>query len=103
MDRPPFARDYPADPRLDRLLALLSRGNHRAVRAGADALLGDEDPAVVAAAKDLQSRLAPDPLAPVLLGATAVLLAALVLFALGRSREHRAHPAAPPKTVQTVK
>lgn len=101
--RPPFAQGYPADPRVDRLLALLARGNHRAVKEGAEALLGDDDPSVVAAAKDLRARLAPDPLAPVLLGTTAVLLVALVLFALGRSREHRAHPAAPPKTVQTVK
>ncbi len=103
-DRPPFAQDYPADPRLNRLLELLSRGNHRAVREGAAALSASaEDPAVVAAAQDLRARLEPDPLAPILLGTTAVLLIALTLFALGRSREHRAHPAAPPKTVQTVK
>lgn len=104
-DRPAFAASYPRDPELDRLVAYFARGNHRAVRAGAEALASKtEDPEVAAAARDLRRRLEPDPIGRALFGATLALLIALTAWAIHRSREMRATPApAPPPTTQIVK
>lgn len=103
-DRPPFARSYPRDAELDRLVAYFQRGNHRAVRDRAEALAEKTtDPKVAAAARDLRARLEPDPLARVLLGATLVLLLVLTAWAVHRSTELRSAPAPTvPKTVQTI-
>ena len=103
-ERPPFAEGYPRTQELDRLVAYFARGNHRAVRAGADALASStDDPRVAAAARDLRARLEPAPIARVLLGATFLLLVTLTWWSTQRSRELRAAPAAsPPRTVQTI-
>lgn len=103
-ERPPFAANFPRDPELDRLVQYFVRGNHRAVRDGAEALAGKAtDPEVKRAALELRERLAPDPLWRVLLGTTLVLLIVLTWWATRRSRELRATPPpiAPP-TVQTI-
>ncbi len=102
--RPPFAADWPHDAELDRLLAYLARGNHRAVRDGADVLAEKAtDPKVAAAARDLRRRIEPDPIARILLGATFVLLMVLTLWAIHRSRELHAVPPPPAQQVQIVK
>ncbi len=103
--RPAFAAGYPRDPELDRLVAYFARGNHRAVRVGAEALAQKtEDPEVAAAARDLRRRIEPDPIGRVLFGATLALLVALMAWAMHRSREMRSAPSpAPPPTTQIVK
>lgn len=103
-DRPAFAAEFPSDPELDRLVEYFVRGNHRAVRDGAEALASKAtDPEVKKAALELRARLEPDPIFRVLLGATLVLLVVLTWWATRRSRELRATPppTAPP-TVQTI-
>lgn len=103
-ERPPFAAEYPRDPELDRLLAYFVRGNHRAVRDGAEPLASKTaDPKVAAAARDLRARIEPAPIARVLLGATLALLVVLTWWATHRSKELRNTPAPTiPKTVQTI-
>jgi hypothetical protein len=67
-DRPPFARGFPADPELDRLLEAFERGDYAAIRDGAPKLEKDaaaED--VRRAAGELLRRTRPDPLAVMLL------------------------------------
>jgi hypothetical protein len=103
-ERPPFAADYPRDPELDRLVAYFVRGNHRAVRDGAEPLARRaRDPKVAAAARDLRQRLEPAPIAKVLLGATLALLMVLTWWSTQRSKALReAPPPSAPKTVQTI-
>jgi hypothetical protein len=103
--RPAFAAAFPQDPELDRLVEYFSRGNHRAVREGAEALANKtKDPAVAAAARELRSRIEPDPIWRVLLGTTLVLLVVLTWWAVHKGKQLRAEP--PPKpaprTVQTI-
>jgi hypothetical protein len=94
--RPPFAAGYPDDARLDRALELLRVGNYRAMRALVEPLtLGDGEPAVAAAARDLVRRISPDPIAFVLLGVTALLLLTLTLWSLHESKAERDGPRAP--------
>ncbi|MGZ3448970.1 MAG: hypothetical protein ACXVEF_05195 [Polyangiales bacterium] len=101
---PAFAASYPKDPELERLVAAFARGNHRAVREGAEALAKrSEDPEVVKAARDLRARLEPDKIAYVLLGATLLLLITLTAWAIHRTHEHEKIPIKPPpRTVQTI-
>lgn len=76
----PFARSYPSDPELTRLLAFFIQGNYAAVRAGAEKLARESrDEAVAAAARDLRRRLDPEPTA-IFLWAIGV---ALCLFLFG--------------------
>ena len=90
--RPAFASEFPSDPELDRLVDRFARGDHAAVRAGAEALASrTDDPAVAAAARALRARLEPDRLAYVLLIFPALLLLTLTLWAL-----HRSHHPPPP-------
>lgn len=102
--RPAFAASFPEDPELDRLVRYFARGNHRAVREGAEALAkSTSDPAVAAAARELRARLEPDPIFRVLLGGTLALLITLTLWAVYRGRELRAQPPPQaPRTVQTI-
>jgi hypothetical protein len=93
--RPPFAVRYPDDPTLARALEAFSSGNFRQTRAIAATLEAHADPAVANAAKDLLARTAPDPIAPVLLGTTALLLVALTLWAMTQSHRHLDGPTAP--------
>lgn len=105
LHRPAFAAPFPRDPELDRLVEYFARGNHRAVRDGAEALAKrTDDPAVAAAARELRARIEPDPMWRVLLGTTFVLLCVLTWWAVHRGRELRAQPVptAAPRTVQTV-
>jgi hypothetical protein len=79
--RPPFARAYPRDPELDRLLAAFLDGNHALVFEEAPRLAERaDDPEVARAARDLHRRLHPDPLALAMLGGTGALLFLLVLW-----------------------
>lgn len=102
--RPAFAATYPRDPELDRLVEYFARGNHRAVRDGAEALATrTEDPAVASAARELRERIEPDPLWKILLGATLVLLVTLTWWAVHRGRQLRNEPVpVAPRTVQTI-
>lgn len=91
-ERPAFAKGFPRDPELDRLVDRLARGDHAAVREGAEALAArTADPAVAASARALRARLEPDRLAYVLLGFPALLLLTLSLWAIHRTH----HPQAP--------
>jgi hypothetical protein len=75
---PAFAKGFPRDPALDRLVALFEQGNYAQVRKDAATLLkSTEDAAVRRAVKDVLERLRPDPLALYLLVAAAALLAVL--------------------------
>jgi hypothetical protein len=95
---------FPSDPELDRLVEYFVRGNHRAVRDGAEALAAKtSDPDVKRAALELRGRLEPDPIWRALLGATLVLLITLTWWATRRSHDLRSAP--PPNlapTVQTI-
>ncbi len=96
--RPAFAKGFPRDPELDALVDRFARGDHAAVRAGAEALAArTDDPAVAAAARALRARLEPDRLAYVLLIFPALLLLTLTLWAV-----HRSHEPPAPATAPTV-
>lgn len=78
---PAFARGYPAEPALDRLVEAFERGNYAAVRAGAPRLVREaEAEEVRRAAEDLLRRTRPDPLAVTLLLAAAGLLVFLAAW-----------------------
>ena len=80
-ERPAFAAHFPDDPELDRLVRLFEAGDYAAVRLGAPALARTtERDDVRRAARLLASRLDPDPLAKILLGIAALLLATLSLY-----------------------
>lgn len=87
--RPPFARAYPRDPELDRLLAAFLDGNNALVFEGAPLLAErTDDPAVARAARDLHRRLQPDPLALAMLGGTGGLLLLLILWFYSHRHGH---------------
>lgn len=92
--RPAFAKAFPRDPGLDRLVDLFEQGNYAAVRKEAPAVLAaTEDAEIRAAVKELQRRLEPDPLA---IGLVAV--AALLLVILSGWYWTHPHESAPPPT-----
>jgi hypothetical protein len=103
-ERPAFAATFPRDPELDRLVEYFARGNHRAVREGAEALAKKtDDPAVATAARELRERIEPDPMWKILLGVTLVLLVTLTYWAVHRGRQLRSEPVPiAPRTVQTI-
>ncbi len=75
---PAFAKDFPSDPALQRLVALFEQGNYAQVRKDGPALLkSTEDPAIRSAVKDVLKRIEPDPLALYLLVAAGALLVIL--------------------------
>ncbi len=79
--RPAFAREFPAHPELDGLVAAFEAGDFRTVRSGASKLASsDADESVRSAARVLLDRTKPDPLATYLLVLTALLLVALTVF-----------------------
>jgi hypothetical protein len=81
---PEFARDFPRDPELDRIVAAFAAGNFRAVRDGVPKLAaGTSDEAVRTAALTLLDRTRPDPASRVVLLATAALLAVLSAWWIG--------------------
>jgi len=72
---PAFARSFPRDPELDRLVTEFARGNYRAVRDGAPALAASTtDAEVKRAAGLLRARIDPDRSARVFFALTAALL-----------------------------
>lgn len=76
--RPAFAKTFPRDPELDRLVELFEQGNYAKVREEAPSVLaGAEDEEVRAAVREIQRRLQPDPLAVGLVAVAALLLAVL--------------------------
>jgi hypothetical protein len=80
-DRPPFARDYPRDADLDALVDAFEAGNYALVHEQALPLARRAtDPLVARAARDLRSRIEPDPLALRMLAGAAALLAFLVAW-----------------------
>ncbi|EYF04037.1 hypothetical protein [Chondromyces apiculatus] len=87
---PAFARRYPADPELDRLVEVFERGDYASVREAAARLAaGDAPEEVRLAAADLRRRVDPDPLAVTLLLAAV----ALLVFLSGWYWSHaHAHP-----------
>ena len=79
--RPAFAKDFPADPGLDALLAAFDAGNFARVRQDAvKVIASSNDDAVKRAAEALLARTKPDPLAVLLLGFTALLLLLLSVW-----------------------
>jgi len=79
---PPWARGFPNDPELQRLLSAFEQGRYDVVRAGAPKLAAATgNPKVAAAAQELQRRLRADPLAIMLLVGAFALLALLSAWA----------------------
>lgn len=96
---PAFAKDFPRDPELDRVLALFEQGNYAAVRvAAAELVARSKDDRIRAAAKQILDRLKPDPLALYLVGIAAALL--VILAGWYWTHPHEAPPASPTQGVQ---
>jgi hypothetical protein len=81
---PTFAKDFPANEELARLVDAFARGDYATVRADAPKLKSDDE-AVMAAAKLLVERTAPDPMAKYLFILAAALLAFLSLWWMGHN------------------
>lgn len=78
---PRFAKDFPADPELDLLVAAFERGDYRAVADGAPKLAAKTDrDDVKRAAELLAARTKPDASAKLLFVVAALLLAGLTAF-----------------------
>jgi hypothetical protein len=76
-----FAKGFPDDPELARLLGAFEAGDYRTVRDDAPKLARrTEDPRVREAALDLRRRIDPDPIQIYLLGVTLALLAFLTAW-----------------------
>ena len=74
-ERPAFARSFPRDPELDRLVEVFEAGNYAEVRVRASALVhATSSDKVRRAARELLRRLDPDPIA------TYMLLVAIALL-----------------------
>lgn len=78
---PAFAKDFPDDPELARLVSAFSAGDYRTVREGAPKLAASAtDESVKQAALLLRERIEPDPSARLLFALAAGLLAFLTLW-----------------------
>ena len=78
---PAFARVFPRDPELDRIVAAFAAGNFRSVRDAAPKLAAStSEEAVRTAALTLLERTRPDPASRVVLLATAALLLVLTAW-----------------------
>jgi hypothetical protein len=92
--RPPFARDYPSNVELDRLLAAFEAGDYASVREGAPKLAAStKDEQVRRAALDLRGRIDPDLVSGALL---LVALALAIFLGLHFLRAGHEHPASQP-------
>jgi len=81
-ERPRFVGTLPDDPALAPLVAAFERGDYAFVRAHAERVAREAaSEEVRLAALDLRRRIDPDPLAVLLLGASALLLALLTAWA----------------------
>lgn len=73
--RPPFAKSFPDDPVIDRILLAFEVGNHAYVRDEARRLVDQsDDPALQDAGAEMLRRLKPDPISAYLIGLAALLL-----------------------------
>jgi len=72
--RPPFARAFPDDPVIGRLLQAFELGNYAYVRTEARLLEKSDDPAMRKVGQELLRRLKPDAVSAYLIGLAAVLL-----------------------------
>lgn len=78
---PSFAKDFPADPELQRLVEAFARGDYATVRADAPKLAtSSEDDAVKQAAQMLRQRIEPDPTSRLLFLFAGLLLAFLTVW-----------------------
>jgi hypothetical protein len=103
---PRFARDFPRDPELDRLVVAFTNGDYRAVREGAPKLAEATDSITVKdAARQLLAATRPDPAVKLLLLLTAALLAFLSAWWVAHDGPpaDRANAPAPPPTVEFPK
>ncbi len=101
---PRFARTFPREPELDRLVVAFTHGDYGSVREGVPALLTKtEDDAVKAAAKELLEATRPDKTARVLFLLTGALLAFLTIYWMTHDHADRAGPQKDaPQPVPTV-
>lgn len=95
---PRFAREFPRDPELDRLVVAFTNGDYRAVRDGAPKLAetsADDD--VKKAALRLLEGTRPDPTSKLLFAVTAALLVFLTVWWLAHDHpETQSAPASVP-------
>jgi len=78
---PAFARDFPADPELQKLVAAFDEGNYALVREEAPRLAkSTPDDDVRRSARELRRRLDPDPTAVYLLAIASILLVFLACW-----------------------
>jgi hypothetical protein len=94
---PLFARGFPAHARLDALVDAFARGDYGQVRVEAPRLIDSSEPQDVRdAARVVLERTRPDPLAALLLGLTAVLLAFLTTYWAVHAKASPSPPPPPP-------
>ena len=100
---PPFARAYPKSEPLEQAVAAFEEGDYAKASEAAKALLGNDDPNVAEAARDLVDRTKPDPSAKLLFALAAILLVGLSLYWMRNDGPdpHAAPP--PPPAVEYVK
>jgi hypothetical protein len=100
--RPAFARDFPDDPGLARLVDAFARGNYRAVKDGVPALVANTDnDAVRAAATELLARTRPDPAAKIFFGLTLAVVLALSGWWIWHGKQP--HPPPEPRQIEYVR
>jgi hypothetical protein len=99
---PRFAKDFPREDELDRLVVAYTHGDYGTVRERAPKLAkSTEDDAVKAAAERLLAATVPDPTSKVLFLVTAALLAFLTIYWMTHDHAAPGHDApAPPPTVE---
>jgi hypothetical protein len=103
---PAFARDFPYDEELARLVAAFAAGDYATVRKGAPALAAaSSDADVKRAAELLRARIEPDPAARIFFALTAALMIFLMTWWATHDgpQHHGPAPAKPPPTVEFVK
>lgn len=103
---PAFARDFPHDDELAKLVAAFAAGDYATVRVGAPALAARTDDAdVKRAAELLRSRIEPDPSARMFFVLTAALMVFLMVWWATHDgpQHHAPAPANAPPTVEIVK
>lgn len=103
---PRFARDFPHDEELARLVAAFAAGDYATVRTDAPALAAStKSDDVKRAAELLRARIEPDPSARVFFGLTAALMVFLMLWWASHDgpRHHAPAPVKVPPAVEFVK
>ena len=103
---PAFAKEFPNDAELARLVRAYADGDYAAVREGAPKLAAKaKDPEVKRAAELLRDRIEPDSSARLLFGLTAALLVFLFVFWVYHDgpKHHAPAPPPTPPVVEIVK